>query len=223
MTKTAEKGLGWRPWLLGQLGKLLFAVIFLLNRIVVHGEEHLIQAQASERPVFLGFWHGRMIYSLWYMRRYRPIVLVSQSSDGDIIAGLLRSWGYKTIRGSSSRGSRRGLRVMMRSLEKANQLMVNAMDGPLGPARVAKAGGLTAAAQRDAVLIPISGAASRCWTFQRSWDRFQVPKPFGQVVIQFGSPLEPYLIDDSEELARLMSQAINETEEQADALTAHLD
>ena len=222
MTVMVEKGLGWRSWLLGQLGKGLFALIYLFNRIVVRGEEHLIQAHASGRPVFLGFWHGRMIYSLWYLRRYRPIVLVSQSSDGDIIAGLLQSWGYNTIRGSSSRGSRRGLRVMMRSLEKSDQLMVNAMDGPLGPAREAKAGGLAAAAQREAVLIPISGAASRCWTFKRSWDRFQIPKPFGRVVIQFGHPIEPYPVDDNEELARLMSQAINETEEQADALAAHL-
>ena len=201
----------------------MFAILFLLNRLIVRGEEHLAQALASNRPVFMGVWHARMIYPIWYMRRHKPLALVSQSSDGEIMSSLLESLGYDTIRGSSTKGSQEALRAMMYTLDKPDALMMNAMDGPLGPARVAKVGGLAVAARKNAILIPVAGAASRRWIFKRSWDRFQIPKLFGRVIIQFGPPvkLEPGI--DDEDLARLMAQQINRAEEKADALAAHLD
>ncbi|MBA7469069.1 hypothetical protein ES707_04332 [subsurface metagenome] len=223
MIATSQRGLRFWPRLLGQLGRALFATFFLLNRFIVRGEEYLIQALASNRPVFMGVWHARMIYPIWYMRRHRPLALVSQSSDGEIMSSLLKCLGYETIRGSSSRGSREALKAMMRILDKPDVLMMNAMDGPVGPAKVAKVGGLAVAARKKAILIPVAGAASRRWIFKRSWDRFQIPKPFGRVIIQFGPPvkLEPGM--DDEDLARLMAQQINRAEEEADALAAHLD
>jgi len=201
----------------------MFAILFLLNRLIVRGEEYLTQALASNRPVFMGVWHARMIYPIWYMRRHKPLALVSQSSDGEIMSSLLESLGYDTIRGSSKKGSQEALRAMMYTLDKPDVLMMNAMDGPLGPARVAKVGGLAVAARKKAILIPVAGAASHRWIFKRSWDRFQIPKPFGRVIIQFGPPvkLEPGM--DDEDLARLMAEQIDRAEEKADALAAHLD
>ncbi len=223
MIATSQRGLRFWPRLLGQLGRAMFAILFLLNRLIVRGEEHLAQALASNRPVFMGVWHYRMIYPIWYMRRHKPLALVSQSSDGEIMSSLLESLGYDTIRGSSTKGSQEALRAMMYTLDKPDALMMNAMDGPVGPAKVAKVGGLALAARKNAILIPVAGAASRRWIFKRSWDRFQIPKPFGRVVVQFGPPvkLEPGM--DDEELARLMAQQINRAEEKADALAAHLD
>jgi len=209
-------------WLTIQLGRWLLAVFFFLNRKLVRDEEILIRARLGDRPVFIGFWHGRMIYPLWYLRRYRPSGMVSPSSDGDIIAGLLRLWGYSIFRGSSTRGSREALRILMRDFEKSDALVMNAMDGPLGPAKVVKIGGLALAARKGAVLIPVSGAASRHWTFERSWDRFQLPKPFGRIVIQFGPPIEFEPGAEDEELAHLMGQGINQAEDEADALATHL-
>jgi len=209
--------------LLVQLVRGLFTALFLSSRFVVRGEEILKKALAGNKPIFMGFWHGRLIYLAWYLRRYRPLTLVSQSGDGDIIAGLLESWDYVLIRGSSTRGGQHALRTMMRILDKPDVLMMNAMDGPVGPAKEAKVGGLALAARKNAILIPVAGAASRRWIFKRSWDRFQIPKPFGRVVVQFGPPvkLEPGM--DDEDLARLMTQQINRAEEKADALAAHLD
>ena len=223
MIATSQRGLRFRPRLLGQLGRAMFAILFLLNRFIVRGEEHLAQALASNRPVFMGVWHARMIYPIWHMRRHRPLALVSQSSDGEIMSILLKCLGYDTIRGSSTIGSREALRAMMRILNKPDALMMNAMDGPVGPAKVAKVGGLALAARKKAILIPVAGAASRPWIFRHSWDHFQIPKPLGRVIIQFGPPvqMEPGMVD--EDLAHLMAQQINRAEEKADALAAHLD
>lgn len=223
MIATSQRGLRFRPRLLGQLGRALFTTLFLLNRLIVRGEEYITQALASNQPVFIGVWHARMIYPIWYMRRHKPLALVSQSSDGEIMSSLLESLGYDTIRGSSTKGSQEALRAMMYTLDKPDALMMNAMDGPLGPARVAKVGGLAVAARKKAILIPVAGAASRRWIFKRSWDRFQIPKPFGRVIIQFGPPVELESGMDDEDLARLMAEQINRAEEKADALAAHLD
>lgn len=213
----------WVLWLLVQAGRALMTVLFYLNRVVVRCEGIMTRARAGGRPIFLGFWHERMIYPLWYLRRYRPLGLVSQSSEGDLLAGLLASWGYSIIRGSSTRGSREALRAMVRILDEPGVIMVNAMDGPLGPAKVAKAGGVALAAKKGAVLIPITGAASRHWSFKQSWDRFQLPKPFGRIIIQFGEPIEVEPGIKEKELAHLMGQQINQTENEADALAARLD
>ncbi|UCH62114.1 MAG: lysophospholipid acyltransferase family protein [Fidelibacterota bacterium] len=223
MNATSQKTPRFRPRLLGQLGRGLFATLFLFNRFIVRGEAYLAQALASNRPVFIGVWHARMIYPIWYMRRHRPLALVSQSSDGEIMYNLLKSLGYDTIRGSSTVGSREALRAMMHTLDEPDVIMMNAMDGPVGPAKVAKVGGLALAARKKAIIIPASGAASRRWVFKRSWDRFQIPKPFGRVIVQFGSPVEMEPDMDDQDLARLMAQQINRAEEKADALAAHLD
>ncbi len=222
MSDPATERLGLTGWLLVHLGRFVLAALFRLNRVVVKGEEFLAQACASDRPVFMGFWHDRMIYPLWYLRRYRPVALVSQSSDGDIMAALLESWGYATIRGSSTRGSREALRAMIRIRDKPDLLIVNAMDGPVGPARVAKVGGLALAAKKEAALIPMAAAASRYWTFKQSWDRFQLPKPFGRIMIQFGPPMEVAPDMDAEALARRMGQRITQLEQETDAVAASM-
>ena len=203
------------------LSRWFITAVFRLNRLAVGGEQHLLEAVRAGRPVFVGIWHNRLLYPLWYLRRFRPLALVSRSSDGDLVAGLLASWGYRILRGSSTRGSGDALRGMMRGLERHDMLMVNAMDGPVGPPRIAKMGSVALAAKKDALLVPLAGAATRRWTFRNSWDHFQIPKPFGRILVQCGPPLTlpPGLAD--EEVARLMGQQIDKVEEQADAVAAH--
>ncbi len=204
-----------------QAGRWLITALLRANRLVIRGDEHLTEALMAGRPVFVGFWHRRLLYPLWYMRRFRPAVLVSQSSDGDLMAGLLESWGYRTLRGSSTKGSRGSLRAMMHDLAESDTLLVNAMDGPLGPARVAKAGGVALAAKKDAVLIPIAGVATRQWTFRKSWDRFQIPKPFGRIVVHCGPPVAVAPGLEDEEIARRLGEQIDKVAAEADDLAAH--
>ena len=143
---------------------------------------------------------------------------MSQSEDGEIIAHLLRAWGYQTLRGSSTRGSLAAIRAMKRFLQEPGALLAITMDGPTGPAHVAKPGSLAMAAKNGALLIPCSGAASRHWTFEKSWDRFQLPKPFGRIVISFGEPLEVARETDPREIAQLMATRVSALEAETDAL-----
>ncbi len=221
MTEAAQWGRSLGKRLLFLLGRWLITALLRSNRVVVYGEEQLQRALKGERPIYVGVWHWRLLYPVWYLRRYRPLGLVSKSSDGELLAGLVESWGYTTLRGSSSRGSGEALRSMMRQLDRPGVMLVNAMDGPLGPPRVAKVGGVALAAKKKALLIPMAGAATRQWTLAKSWDHFQLPKPFGRIIIQCGPPVEVDSALKDDEIALRLGQAIDKAEQEADALAAH--
>jgi lysophospholipid acyltransferase (LPLAT)-like uncharacterized protein len=163
-----------------------------------------------------------MLAPVYYFRRFHPTAIVSPSRDGTLLSRLLAVWGYRIIPGSSNRGGREALRRMMTILENSDAILITAIDGPVGPARVAKPGSLTLAARNGATLIPISGSASRYWTFRKSWDHFELPKPFGRIVIQIGAPLDIEPGTDPGNVAQLMTERTNEVEAEADAFAAGL-
>ena len=217
-----DKRRGLPDWLVVWFGRTVVAVLFALNRIEIHGQEALDQARESGRALFMGFWHVRMLYSLRYLRRYRPAVLVSPSRDGTRLAKLLAGWGYQIIPGSSNRRSKEALRRIGPIFKDPKGMLVTAIDGPTGPSRQAKPGSLSLAVRTGALLVPISGSASRHWTFHKSWDDFQLPKPFGRIVLEIGTPVEILPDADPREIADLMTKRTNELEERTDVLASKL-
>lgn len=137
--------------------------------------------------VILCSWHQQFFSFIRPFRRYRayrPGLMISRSADGNIIAGIAKQMGWKSIRGSSSRG---GLQAMHEMIQHINEhrLGGHVVDGPRGPIGVVKKGVVHMARETGAMLVPIYAEASNAWTF-RSWDRFFIPKPFSRVCIRFG-------------------------------------
>jgi hypothetical protein len=62
------------------------------------------------------------------------------------------------------------------------------LDGPRGPARVAKPGAVWLATATGAPLLPVHAECERSWEL-RSWDRTQIPKPFSRVHMVVGKPI----------------------------------
>lgn len=60
------------------------------------------------RPVVLSLWHDELFPLIYLKRRLNIIALVSQSDDGDLLAGAAGTQGLETARGSSSRGRGEG-------------------------------------------------------------------------------------------------------------------
>jgi lysophospholipid acyltransferase (LPLAT)-like uncharacterized protein len=75
------------------------------------------------------------------------------------------------------------------------------VDGPRGPARKIKPGIAVLAQRTDARIVPVYVGYARPWE-ARSWDRFQVPRPFTPVLIRFGPPTEVPATIAGEELVR---------------------
>ena len=114
--------------------------------------------------------------------------MISQSSDGKIVAGIAERTGWTAIRGSSSKDGKQALREMIVNLKKS-RLAAHIVDGPRGPSGIVKAGIIRLAQATDAVIVPFNVSAEKAWYFN-SWDKFLLPKPFSKVFLKFGSMIK---------------------------------
>ncbi|NOZ08902.1 MAG: lysophospholipid acyltransferase family protein [FCB group bacterium] len=205
--------------ILSYLGQTLLTLLFRLNRLEVSGEEHIRKAQAEGVPVLLVTWHGRVVYGAYWIYRAKlhPWTVASRHGDGEIMAQIVKRWGYKLIRGSSSKGSRAVLKKMKQVFTSPDNMVAITSDGPKGPARIAKPGSIKLARKYRARIIVIAGASTKYWQFN-SWDNFRIPKPFGTVKILVGAPLEIPLDRDLEadEESRLVSDYLNNYQDECD-------
>lgn len=161
-------------------------------RIQVENESIWMNYLRNGGRVVLCTWHQHFFAAIRHFqtyRNFRPFLMISRSSDGEIIAGVAERSGWHTVRGSSSRGGREALKEMIHGLRTFG-LAGHIVDGPKGPAGIVKAGVIQLAHAADAVIIPFYTSADRAWYF-KSWDNFFLPKPFAKIVISFGKMIEP--------------------------------
>lgn len=147
-----------------------------------------VEGRFPTGPCIVAFWHGEMLPVWFAFRALRPVALVSPSTDGAILADLLTDWGYTVVKGSSSRGGKEALQIMVE--HAANNVVLITPDGPRGPAHVAKPGAVIAAHRAGVPLVLVRMRATRTKIFERSWDRFQLPLPFAQITLHVSSPIE---------------------------------
>tara|TARA_Y100001970_G_scaffold58592_1_gene74429 strand:+ start:5011 stop:5637 length:627 start_codon:yes stop_codon:yes gene_type:complete len=169
--------------------KIILNTILITCKWDVYNKNIFIDAQKNNRPVFLCCWHSRFILIARYFKHIKqPIWSVSSThKDSELMAGILRGWGLKLIRGSSTRGWSHVLKQLIILFKQHNSIVAITNDGPKGPPMVAKKGSLMVALKHNAQIISISGSASSFWTLP-SWDKTIIPKPFSTIYIQFGQP-----------------------------------
>ena len=172
-------------------------------RVRHEGEEKLLERLAAGRPVIIYGLHGHLLVGACDLGRYRPYVMISRSRDGERIARTVEHVGFRPVRGSSSRGGMRALLQMLRLLRDP-VVCCHLVDGPRGPRGEVKPGLILMAQRSGAVLVPVLYAARRKWR-AGSWDRMQVPLPFGRVTARFLAPREvpPDLTAEAAEALRL--------------------
>ncbi len=159
----------------------------------VEGIDHLKAIEAAgEVPVYC-VWHDRIFAGTYYLRDRGIAVITSQSMDGEYIARFLKRLGFRTIRGSSTRGGVRALVEMIRRM-RDGVAMAFTVDGPRGPRHVAKKGAVILAKKTGNPMLPFTVIADRYWTID-SWDKLQIPKPFARTRFIFAKPI--YVEEDS--------------------------
>lgn len=190
-----------------RIERLVSFVVGLLAptwRIEVVQVDHLPWGAFPVRPVVFSMWHGELLPIIWAHRERGIVGMVSEHGDGEVLSRIVSRWGFRLVRGSTTRGAGRVLLAFVRELRAGNVGMLTP-DGPRGPAGVPQAGVLLASAQSGAPIVPVRCAASRAWRLT-SWDRFMIPKPFARLRISYGEPWVPEGTDQAalEELARRM-------------------
>jgi lysophospholipid acyltransferase (LPLAT)-like uncharacterized protein len=113
--------------------------------------------------------------------------MTSQSFDGEYIARFIQRFGYGAARGSSTRGGT-GAVVEMVRLMRAGCPTAFTIDGPRGPRYLAKMGAVLLAKKTGHPILPFTITPVRFWE-AKSWDRFQVPKPFTRVRVDIAPPI----------------------------------
>jgi len=176
-------------------------------RLRVENEKEWMDYLRNGGRVVLCTWHQQFFSAIRHFQRYRdlkPALMISKSSDGEIIAAVAERSGWHTVRGSSSRGGKEALRKMIDHLRRTG-LAGHILDGPRGPAGIVKAGVIELAHAADAAITPFYTSADRAWYFN-SWDSFFLPKPFAKVVISFGEMIKPLPRVDADSFERQRSE-----------------
>ena len=162
----------------------------------VVGGEAVESLRSNGTPFIFSLWHGQLLPLLWHHRAQGVAVMISEHRDGELVARIARSLGYRLIRGSTTRGGERALLALVKDLRAGGEAAVTP-DGPKGPARSYAPGALIAAQRSGAPILPVAAHADRAWHLS-SWDRFMIPKPFAHVTVAYGTPTIPRSTDSRE-------------------------
>lgn len=205
------------PWWLEPAAALGAFVIGLLGRtwrIDESNPREFHEARERGESFVYAFWHARLLPLAFTHRHEGIVVLVSRHRDGQLITRVIEHLGFRTARGSSTRGGDAAVREMLAAGGRGEPIAITP-DGPRGPAEELKDGLVYVAERLGRRIVPIGTSAADSWTF-RSWDRFRVPRVFARVSITHAAPIPARLAGETDDAARARVQAA------LDAVTAEV-
>jgi lysophospholipid acyltransferase (LPLAT)-like uncharacterized protein len=168
--------------------RVVWALLWLVSRtwrfevIAEEGVVPLLVGRGAGPEIYC-FWHQCVLPCTVYFRSTRATILISRSFDGELITRILRLFGFRAARGSSSRGASGGLLGLMRVIESGSPAIFTA-DGPRGPIYRTKMGPIKLAQLTGAPIGAFHLEPEHTWTM-RSWDRFLIPKPFTRICVSW--------------------------------------
>ncbi len=177
-------------------------------------QEVIDKLNEQKQNYVLAFWHSTMLLP-WYVHRNQNFAaLTSLSKDGDLLARQLKSWNYKVIRGSSSKGGDVALGIMV-DLAKNKYSIAITPDGPRGPVRQFKAGAVITA-KRAGIPVVLAGVGFQKKRKLKSWDSFEVPKFFSKAKIVYSQPIfvnSELSYEETSELIKKCEQILNQLQD----------
>ncbi len=158
-------------------------------RVTIINEEVYKDYIAGDKSVVVGTWHRASIFFLYYYGYLRPMIMISRSKDGEILSQFASGFGVIPVRGSSGKGGRDALKRMQHYLESGGTACATVLDGPQGPAYVAKKGMIMLSKLTGSPFIPAIWSATRTLTLRNSWDKMVLPLPWSRVYMIGGDPI----------------------------------
>ena len=199
---TAAPHIQLARWLVPAVFFWLSHFLFRSCRMRFVGKENEDVYLRAGRPICFAGFHQGLLYLPMHFRDRDGVVMVSASRDGDLIAHTMARFGLRSARGSSKRGGAGALRAMIDEVNASGCSAGMIVDGPRGPAGVAKHGALKLARATGLPIVPGNWWAKPHVSFG-SWDKAIIPLPFARMVFAF----EPAIVvppdatdDDLEDL-----------------------
>ncbi len=138
------------------------------------------------RPAVFAVWHEdlALVTSIFPVSRVQA--LVSEHSDGEMIARIMARFNIETVRGSTTRG---GIKAVLELLRQGEDLAIAVTpDGPRGPRRTVQMGVLYLASKTGAAIYPV-GVYTKPRKELSTWDRMALPLPFGRALCYVDEPI----------------------------------
>jgi len=204
LRKRRSRGVRFLRW---TAPKLFFGgsyALFASCRLSYLGKHHEDRFLDRRQPILFAGFHEGMLFLPYHFRDRDGVVMVSASRDGDLIADTMALFGLRAARGSSTRGGQAALDAMTDEINVTRCSGGIIVDGPRGPASVAKMGAITLARDTGLPIVPGSWCASHMLRL-RSWDTTLIPLPFSRMVFAFEPALHvppdasPALMEDMRE------------------------
>lgn len=200
------------------IAQMYLKICFLTCRKTYEGREILQAVEDDPKPYTIATWHGRFIALIWLYGRGNACGVLSQHTDAEILARVLRYFGHDTVRGSSTRGGVGALRQMIAKLRQGYDIGITP-DGPKGPPLVVKPGAVGAAKATGTTILPVSYSGSPVKILS-SWDSFVFPLPFGRMHFVVEKPLLAEHYDDLETGNKLLGELLMSATRRADQAMA---
>lgn len=147
---------------------------------------------SKESSFVVAFWHGELLLQPFLYRQIRAkpriSVMISDHFDGEIIARMIGFFGFKTLRGSSSKGAKRVLLGAIRELEGGGDIAITP-DGPRGPYHSVADGIVMISQKTERPIVVFRAFFEEAWQL-KSWDKFFIPKPFSRVTLIARDPFD---------------------------------
>lgn len=194
------------------------AINFLCKTLKIEkiNQQVIDKLNEQNQNYVLAFWHSTMLLP-WYVHRNQNFAaLTSLSKDGDLLARQLKSWNYKVVRGSSSKGGDVALGIMV-DLAKNKYSVAITPDGPRGPVRKFKAGAVITA-KRSGIPLVLAGVGFQKKKKLKSWDSFEVPKFFSKAKIVYSEPIfvnSELSYEETSEIIKKCERILNELQDSA--------
>lgn len=142
------------------LGNLFLRLIYMTLRVKVINEQSISSYQENGKNMILAFWHGRQLFIPFAYNGKGVSIMISRHTDGELIARVMKYFGFQTARGSTTRGAVASLRQMIRLGKNGYDLAITP-DGPKGPKYVAQMGVIEIAKMTGLPIYPLTFSASK--------------------------------------------------------------
>ena len=146
--------------LLPTLGAGLIKLLGKAIRVSTQGGEGVDKLYQKGYQLIIVFWHGQQLMMPLAYRGKLAYILISRHRDGELIYRIVHQFGFRSVRGSTTRGGSLALRQLIRHGREGADLVVTP-DGPKGPRQKVQDGVLSLAKLTGFPIVPLTFNCSK--------------------------------------------------------------
>lgn len=205
---------------------LYIKLVFYTSKLEITGHtEEYLNLLINNKATFVITWHGKIFIAPMIVRtllkkinyKKQPCVLSSKHRDGKLASKTMAIFNFKEIFGSTinrnklhqaqESGAVKSIMIIMREIKNGLSIHL-APDGPRGPLRKINSEIVNIAKKTDTPIFPVAIKYSLKKQL-KSWDEFQIPFPFGKVIVDYLEPLYINKNSDFEESNLILEDRMN--------------